>query len=170
MQRITRALPTFFCLAALLIVPSLCRADDGFEGRWEGAILFKEGQIELDMVARLQQQPEGDWKAVVDLPVVGVVDHSTEDVRIEEDRIVLRFTLQGAEQTLTGSLDEDGKVIEGTFQRGEQPPVPVYLERRAAPEDRPDVELLSLSGPAELKERFNRDRGNVRLVLLLAPT
>lgn len=168
MQRFS-ILPNVLWLTILLMASSLCHADTGFEGRWEGAILFKEGQIELDMVARLQQS-EGSWSAGVDLPAVGVVDHSTNDVRVDGEQIVLRFTVQGAEQVLTGNLEENGAVIEGTFQRGDQPASPVYLERREAPENREPVEVVDLSGPLELRQRFNEDQGNVRLILLLSPT
>lgn len=162
--------------AALVIIVSLCgptdaRAEDGFEGRWEGAILFREGQIELDMVARFERQQEGEWRVLLDLPVVGVSDKQVEEVEIEGREVTLRFELDGAPQVLIGHLGESAETIEGTFQRADQPASPLYLERRAAPEERAPVEVVDLgAGVSGLRERFNQDREAVRLVLLLSPT
>mgnify|MGYP006173936073 CR=1 FL=1 len=171
MRRIVHALVPAALLLTSWIVPGPARAEESFEGRWEGAILFREGQIELDMVARFERLPEGEWRVLLDLPVVGVSDKQVEEVEIEGREVTLRFELDGAAQVLVGHLAESADTIEGTFQRADQPASPVYLERRAAPEERAPVEVVDLgAGVSGLRERFNQDRGAVRLVLLLSPT
>lgn len=161
-----------FLVSSLLSAGAGATEPAGFAGRWEGAILFEEGRTELDMVAVFERSEEGEWTAVLDMPLVGVRDLEVQEIEVTEHRIDLTFDMEdggGARRISARLVNED--TIEGHFGQGTQL-YPLYLARRDASEEAQEVEVVELVPPGteQLRRRFNAQRGAVRLVLLLAPS
>lgn len=165
--------PLLTLAASALAAAAAHAAESPIEGRWVGAILFEEGRIELDMVARIDRGDDGGWSAAIDMPLVGVENRPVDSIEVAGAAVTLRFDLgdDGDERVLEGRLDSEGDTLTGTFTQGSRSS-PVYLERRAAPSGpAPAVEVTELPPGLEgLREQFERDRGRVRLLLLLSPS
>lgn len=166
----TVAASLLLCAAGFAQAPE---EEKGLEGRWQGAILFEEGRIELDMVARFSRAEDGAWTAVLDLPLVGVTNLVVApDVKGDRATLVVDLEDGAGTRTINVEVGSDGETLEGEFIQGRQI-VPVYLNRRAAPQGKAlpvTVTTLPAPGLQELRQRFNADRGSVRLLMLLAPS
>lgn len=149
-------------------------AYEGLEGRWEGAILVEEGRIEIDVTAHFERRGDDAWVARLSFPTMGVEALEVTPTRFGDGGFLLVFDPGdgSGEKQLAGELDAESGDIEGTFSQGLQK-VPFYLERDSAPGAEAGlVEVVELPPPGveELSTRFDRDRGKVRLLLLLSPT
>ncbi|MFL6289709.1 MAG: alpha/beta hydrolase [Thermoanaerobaculia bacterium] len=151
------------------------------EGLWEGVIFIQRGWLEVELMVELFQGGPAGWSGDADLPTQGLQFVPLSAVSVGEDRKVgfeihrpaegavaavdVRFDgeLSADGRTISGTLLEDGKTFEFALQRigeaGADRPEPAQ----------PDLHLLAGRGD-ELKELFNRDQGNLRLVILLSPT
>jgi len=172
MRRCLNSLP--FLLMILLVFSGSAAAEvtQGLEGCWKGVILFEEGRIELDMAACFSNLAEDGWKAVLDLPLVGVENLEAETVELEDGRVQMSFDLGdgGGERTITAKLEDDGDRMTGEFHQGARVS-PLLLERADSAAAPRVVEVDTLApGIAALKQRFLGDSGDVRLLLLLSPS
>jgi hypothetical protein len=144
-------------------------------GHWVGTIDAGDEQIEF--IVDVDRGLDGLWIGEVDIPAQGLEDFPL-DVHIEGSVLILSLT--GVEWR--GELSTDGASYTGTLHQGSHPAVPFDLRRTNGPEisdelramtnpDLKDSGVLPLSSDGrELRKRFNRDKGKVRLVLLLAPS
>jgi pimeloyl-ACP methyl ester carboxylesterase len=167
-------------------VPSSAAAagNTSAEGLWEGVIFLQRGWLEVELRVELfQGGPEG-WAGNADLPTQGLQFVPLSAVSaggVAADRKVgfeihraaegavaavdVRFDgeLSADGHTLSGKILEDGKTFDFALQRigeaGMERPVPVH----------PDLHLIAGRGD-ELRDLFNRDQDNLRLVILLSPT
>lgn len=150
------------------------------EGLWRGLLLIEPAVVEVEFGVELARAPDGRWTGTYDDPDRGlrheVLDHvSVDDRRVE---IAYTFEIPGGEHTIpyrwTGELADDGGSLAGEMVEGEGPPVPFVLHRLGPPGTEPPappaVPVVALSPEAAaLREAFNRDRGRVRLLMLLSP-
>lgn len=169
----------------MLLVPCGAQAAEArsLAGTWIGAILFQEGQIELDMKLELRQK-DGRWSAVIDLPQVDVEALEVAETQVDGDSFAIRFDIDDGAGLRELKAQRDPApsgakataarpdVLHGTFAQTPEKQVPLYLERQpaggAAPAEARPIDLGA--GAAELRARFNQDLGKVRLVLLLSPS
>ena len=175
-----KTLRTFFLVLACLQLTGAALAapakeeQKSFQGRWEGAILFEEGRLELAMEARFLRTEDGGWSAILDFPLVGVLGLEVGKTRVVGDHVTLVFDLDdgSGERSISAWLNSSGKTIEGELIQG-RTVSPVYLDRRGEPaEEVFPVRVTSLDAPGltQLRQRFNADLGTVRLLMLLAPS
>lgn len=168
-------LALLLALLALPLTTSLSASvatGSGFAGRWKGVILFEEGRIELDIVARIAHPTDAGWKAVLDLPLVGVHDLEVDSVKVEGGGLQMKFDLGdgSGERTLDVQLSNDGEHMTGDILQGARV-TPVRLKRADSPADARVVPVEVLApGTASLQQRFQADHGDVRLLLLLSPS
>lgn len=150
------------------------------EGLWQGTLMYKRAELEVDVFVELARDAQGRWVGTMDVPNQAMQFHPLENVRVNGSEIYFDFnrskeTGAAVETPVTGTVSADGTTITGDFHEGRKDHIPFTLKRIGrAGDDRPQPrkpELLSLSGSgAELREAFNRDAGKARLVMLLSPT
>jgi hypothetical protein len=142
------------------------------EGSWEGAVVYVPAELEVEIFVDLFQDSRGVLAGLIDIPTKPIEDEPLSNLRFEGSRISWELQRDSGTFPYEGTLSADGREIRGTSaDRGKT--VEFWLKRRdpGAPERvrvQPPLHTLSATG-AELKERFNADAGNVRLVMLLSP-
>jgi len=154
------------------------------EGFWEGQIIYAKAEIELDFSVELAPDAEGALVGSIDIPSQKMKFYPLTAVKTDGRKLSFDFyrdseRTKNAHFLFEGELSEDGGSMEGIFtgwydDEGRNK-VPFVLNRAGeAFGDRPDPEpspLTLLSDDSrELKQKFNEDRDNPRLVLLLSPT
>lgn len=170
-------------LGPVLALPACALGPADAEGLWQGRMIFARAQQELDVVVELARTPAGEWVGTFDVPTQGIRFHPLRGIRVAEGAAGVEVELQlergareglRADYRLRGTLSDDGTSIEGSATGAGRPAVPFTLERlgppgtpRLEPAEMP-VEDLSPGSP-ELRDLFERDRGRMRLVLLLSP-
>jgi hypothetical protein len=183
------------CLPAVLALALACRSAGapaaapaapaaerpGAEGLWEGVLVYKPGELEADIVVELARKAEGGWVGTIDVPNQQIKYHPLENVSVEGSQVTFVFTRysetaqMNVVSPITATVSEDGSTMRGEFLEGGKNRIPFTLERKGeAGSDRHEPPLGTLhvlsAGGEELKAAFNRDQGDVRLVMLLSPT
>lgn len=142
------------------------------EGSWEGAVVYVPAELEVEIFVDLFQDARGVLAGLIDIPTKPIEDEPLFNLRLDGSRIFWELQRDSGTFPYEGTLSADGREIRGTsVDRGKT--VEFWLKRRdpGAPERvrvQPSLHTLSATG-AELKEKFNADAGNVRLVMLLSP-
>lgn len=156
-------------------------AAERFSGLFHGAVLYRPGGTELEIVVELAPGPDGELVGTLSMPAYEEVTYKPlESFRVDGREIYFNYRhdseIRGPDALyeFEGELSEDGEVLTGEFleARGR---IPFRLERIGDPgspglrlEKRP-LHDLQPSGEA-LAEAFNQHRDHARLVLLLSPT
>ncbi|HEX7182274.1 MAG TPA: hypothetical protein VF756_10550 [Thermoanaerobaculia bacterium] len=151
------------------------------DGLWEGVIVYRPAQIELDLTVEIAADP---LVGTIDIPVQGLKFQPLQKVQIEGSKVAFAFDrfpdkedAEGHFQ-FRGELSPDGKSITGECSGrndGMDLRLPFQLERKGdAGSERPAVVRRPLTAMSdagdELRAAFNRDKDKIRLVLLLSPT
>lgn len=170
-------------VAALLalLVPAVAPAATP-EGLWEGALLLKPGELEVEVVVELARDAAGRLVGTISLPWSDIPMAPLQEVKADGSSISFAFTRfsqranMEVRSTFDGTLSADGKTIRGELLEGGKNKYSCVLERTGeAGDERPQpaasAPVLTLSDAGgELKEAFNRDADKVRLVFLISPT
>lgn len=158
-----------FCFACL---PSWGQDRTLVEGTWQGMVIYDPAVFEVEQTIEFFQDARGVLAGLIDVPVKPIEDEPLSSIRVDGKQISWELVRDSGTFRYEGTLSEDHNEISGRFfDRGK---VYSFWLRRADPSagERPRVQpplhTLSATG-AELKERFNRDAGKVRLILLLSP-
>jgi pimeloyl-ACP methyl ester carboxylesterase len=149
------------------------------EGLWEGTLVYKPGEMEVDVVVELARDGGGKWVGTIDVPNQNMKFFPLANIRAGGDNVswqLNRFSDKAdvvVETPFTGKV-ADG-VMSGDFFEGGRNHVPLVLRRvgeAGSPREEPPPAPLTIlsEGAGELKAAFNRDAGKTRLVLLLSPT
>jgi hypothetical protein len=177
-----RLLAVLFALVTCLPAAAAARAAERpVEGLWQGLIVYKPAELEVDVTVELARTPQGALAGTIDIPNQKLAYQPLSDVRVEGDAVsfvLSRYSIHTKSTVVSpfhGTLSADGREIRGEFVEGGQNHVPFALrrageaggERQAPPA--PPLTVLAAAGD-ELKAAFNRDAGKVRLVLLVSPT
>lgn len=141
-------------------------------GSWEGAVVYVPAELEVDVFVDLFQDSRGVLAGLIDIPTKPIEDEPLANLRVDGNRISWELQRDSGTFPYEGTLSADGQEIRGRSVDRDKT-VEFWLKRRApgAPERvavHPPIHTLSAMG-AELKEKFNADAGNVRLVMLLSP-
>ncbi|HEX3553599.1 MAG TPA: hypothetical protein VIA62_10265 [Thermoanaerobaculia bacterium] len=138
-------------------------------GRWEGAILVRPGEYEIDLQLTLEPCGQGRLCGHLALPTQDQGPLEVKDLKVQGD--VLSFRTrddQGTVSDFRGTASQDRQTLEGVLSEGQRE-APFTLSRASGPQARPaDVEALA-SG-AKLRDAFNQSLDKTRLVLILSPT
>jgi hypothetical protein len=142
------------------------------EGSWEGVIVYAPAELEVEIAVELFQDAMGKLAGLVDVPTKPIDDEPLSNLRFDGTRISWELRRDSGTFLFEGTLSADGQEIRGrSIDRGKAYDFSLRRRDPAAPESKPvppALHPLSATG-AELKERFNGDSGNVRLVMLLSP-
>ena len=172
-------------LAMSLGAPGAARANGpaaGLEGLWEGLMLYKPAEVEVEFTAELARAADGKLVGTIDLPNQHLVFYPLDRATLKGNTGTFAFTWRGpdmqspASVTFTGTLSPDGKRFSGEVVESDVPGARVPFSMiRVADAGTPRKEarqakLVVSAAGAELKESFNRDAGKTRLVMLLSPT
>jgi hypothetical protein len=160
-----------FCLA-LLSVPVLAAqaaAPAGVAGHWEGVILVREGEAEVDFSVEIAPGPDGAWSGTITVPLQDIQDRPLEAVFLDDDLFSMVMRDNGSPSFFRGTLGAGGESVTGDLKEGEQ--ANRFVMHRAArrPAAHP-AEVIHLGEDlAALKQRFNSDPGP-RLLMILSPS
>lgn len=141
-------------------------------GSWDGVIVYVPAEQEVEIAIELVQDVMGRLGGLIDIPVKPIDDEPLAALSLAGDQISWELRRDSGTFPFKGTLSADGKEIRGRCEdRGKS--YEFWLKKRdpaapAAVPVQPPLVSLSPSG-AELKARFEADRGNVRLVMLLSP-
>lgn len=159
--------------ALCLVCPSAWGQESpAVEGSWEGVVVHVPAELEVEIAVELFRDATGKLAGLIDIPTRPIDDEPLANVRLDGNRISWELRRDSGTFPFEGTLSADGNEIRGkNHDRGKA--LDFTLRRRdpAAPAPKtvsPPLHTLSANG-AELRERFNRDAGNVRLVMLLSP-
>lgn len=174
-------------VAALLalLVPMLSAAAPAAapaEGLWEGALLPRKGEVEVELVVELAYDAQGRPVGTISFPYADIHLLSLDEVKVDGSSVSFAFNRfsanarQEVRSVFHGTLSADGQTIRGEFVEGGKNTYPFVLERKGdagserpqPPASRPVLDLSD--NGAELKEAFNREVDKVRLVYLFSPT
>jgi hypothetical protein len=162
------------------VAPAAAAARSPAEGLWEGLLVYKPGELEVEIAVEIAARPDGGLVGTIDVPNQHIKFHPLENVSAEGSRVSFMFTRVSEERgtvvsPFTATVSADGSTMSGEFLEGGKNRVPFTLVRTGdAGSDRRELPLGTLhllsAGGEELKAAFNRDQGKVRLVMLLSPT
>lgn len=169
------ALPMLLILLTLLVAASPAAAEEppvpnvgaDPEGLWVGALVMDPARFEVDLVVELERDPEAGWSGSLLQPVSGT-GGPLQDVRVDGRDVAFVYRDETGASSFRGELSPDGERLAGKMKEGEQLYDFYFQRRQAMPEPSPLVDLVGDNRP--LIDRFNADRGKVRLVVALSPT
>ena len=169
-------------LAAALAVFAPRAAPAGvedFAGLWRGAVVYEPAKKEIEVLVELAPGADGALAGTIDIPSFRIEYKPLEEVRVDGREVSFLFRYhsetrgENAPFVFEGALAEGGGAITGEFTEFTGR-MPFRLERigdafseRPAPAT-PPVRAMAPAGD-ELRAAFNRDAGDVRLLLLLSP-
>jgi hypothetical protein len=141
-------------------------------GSWDGVIVYVPAEQEVEIAVELVQDVMGKLGGLIDVPTKPIDDEPLVNLKVEGNAISWELRRDTGVFPYRGTISADGNEIRGRYEeRGKT--FDFWLRRRdpAAPPRapvQPPLHPLSAGG-AELKEKFEADAGNVRLVMLLSP-
>jgi len=161
------------CLATAVVA----RAGEGsasLAGSWEGMIVIRPAEYELDLYLDLERTGEGSLRGKISYPTQDVSDYPLESVQVDGEKVafVVRDE-QGVVSAFDGLLSDDRESIQGVLS--EQGQSYLFNLHRTSGEHRErsprPVELLDVAADGrKLRSRFEEDRDKVRLLIILSPT
>lgn len=167
----------------LVALPLTAWAGPGFdpEGLWEGAIFYKPGVMEIEILVDLAKDHEGKLAGTISIPSRNIRYVALEALEQDGNEIGFTFTRYSERAKMDvvspfqGELAADGQTIRGKFVEGGVNPYPFELGRIGAAGSeppsppRPPLHDLSEHGE-ELAALFDEHADKVRLVLMVSPT
>jgi hypothetical protein len=163
------------CSCALFLSAAVAAAGEpSADGHWSGAVISVPGRMEAEVVVDLWRG-DGGWAGEIAVPSGGIERQPLVDVTVDGEKVAFAFERDGSRRAFAGRLVEGGRVLRGTYSRGEQRMSfdldrsgPSRREARVPP---PVDDLRDLSPTFdELRSAFNADRGKVRLLAVLSPS
>lgn len=142
------------------------------EGSWEGIVVYSPAELEVEIAVELLRDANGKLVGLIDIPTKPIDDEPLSNLKLDGNRISWDLVRDSGTFLFEGTLSADGNEIQGrSVDRGKSYDFTLRRRDPSAPERKaihPPLHPLSATG-AELKEKFNADAGNVRLVMLLSP-
>ena len=175
-----RTAPWLGALALTLAFSSPVAGEARFDGIWEGVIAYRPAEMEIEVLVELGHDPEGQLVGTTDIWTLHMKFHLLEQVETDGRKITFDF-LRDSERhgpnsrfIFAGELDDTGEEIRGKFTDGDKQH-PFFLRRTGEAGDprkpRAERPLTVLAEDwADLRDRFNQEVEEVRLLLLLSPT
>jgi hypothetical protein len=158
-------------LCALAMWMSPLRADEAprLDGHWEGVIVVRPGESEVDMKLDLARAADGSLNGHLSYPNQGPKEYALDTVQVDGDHVLITSTdPQGTVSVFQGRLRDGGALAGELTENGQKAPFELHRTAAAARQP-PAVQTLARDG-AELKDLFNHDQGQVRVLLILSPT
>jgi hypothetical protein len=147
--------------------PAVNAQEKALTGHWEGAVVMVAAEQEVDVVVDFNRTGEGK-QGELQFPLAGDGAHEINDLKVEGAHV--SFSVRdkaGVVSAFSGDLSSDGALLQGTMKESGQS-IPFTLRRSTAAGPAREVAVHKLSGDgSQLKEAFNRDAGNTRMLLLL---
>jgi hypothetical protein len=159
-------------LYSLAILTGLARAAETprLEGHWEGVIVVRVGEFEVDMKLDLARAADGSLIGHLSYPNQGPKEYKLDSVQMDDGNFVITSTDEQGTVSVFQGRSLDGKSLQGNLtENGKKASFELYRTDAAADRKTPTVQALSRDG-TELKTLFNHDQGQVRVLLILSPT
>ncbi|MEM7482026.1 MAG: hypothetical protein AAF481_12695 [Acidobacteriota bacterium] len=152
-----------------------------FEGLYDGAIVYRPEQAELEATVELGVDGEGNLTGTIDMDAFKMLYHPLEEMTLDGAKIAFSYRRYSETRGPNALFEFEGELVEkdgqkwlqGDFieQRGR---IPFRFDRigdLGSPRpERPESEVVDMApAGAELAAAFNEDHGKVRLVTLLSP-
>jgi hypothetical protein len=158
-------------LCGLAIGSGIAQASEParIDGHWEGVILVRPGDFEVDIKLDLMPAANGSLTGHLSYPNQGPKEYALDTVQMDGGSLLITSTdEQGTVSVFQGRSADGGKVLQGELTEGGKK-APFELHRvDAAARKAPVLRTLARDG-AELKSLFNEEQGKVRLVMVLSP-
>ncbi|HVT17777.1 MAG TPA: hypothetical protein VHQ90_16565 [Thermoanaerobaculia bacterium] len=143
------------------------------EGHWEGAVAIREGETEVDLAVDFRRDANRELTGSITIPVEWSKDKPLETAAQQGSSISFSYLKGDGPAIFRGTLEDEGRRLTGELREANGTHVHlIALERRPA--------RAAMAGAAEprplgpdldaLKRRFDADRDDVRLVVLLSPS
>jgi hypothetical protein len=160
-----------FCGLAMWIGSAAAAEAPRLDGHWEGVIVVRPGEFEVDMKLDLVRAADGSLSGHLSYPDQGPTEYKLDTVQVEEDNVLITSTdEQGTVSIFQGKSLDGGKILRGDLtEGGKKAPFELHRTDVVAAPKAPVVQGLSKDG-AELKAQFNQDQGKVRVLMILSPT
>lgn len=160
-----------FAGCSMSMIARPCWAESpGLAGTWDGAIVVEKAAHEMDLVIQLLPKPDGGMVGLISLPLRGVTDYPLLEVKADGSRVAFVYKDETGPSRFSATLSPDARRLEGEVAEGGRT-YPVYFKRRQEATAAAASRLVILSPDGhELRQRFDADAGDVRLVMLLSPT
>ncbi len=163
------ALSAAIALLIALSVPTVSSpGEEPLLGRWEGAIIVRPAELEVGLAIEFQRQG-GELRGTIAFPTQSADVHAL--AQVDAQGSVAQWIYKdpsGDPSFFNGVISAAGGELAGTVQDGGKT-LRFVLRRVASVAPRPVVTRLSADG-RELRSRFDRDAGDVRLLMILSPT
>lgn len=155
---------------ALLIGPAAGAEAPRLEGHWEGVIILRPGEFEVDMKLDIVRAADGSLTGRLSYPNQGAKEYGLDTVQVDDAGFLITSTdEQGVVSVFQGRSITDADVLRGDLTEGGR--TASFELRRTDPAARKPPVLQSLSrNGTELKALFNQDREKVRVLMILSPT
>lgn len=161
------------CLGALLAflfttaLQAQANAPANFAGHWEGVILVRPGETEVDFSVDVAPGPDGTYTGAITVPIHNIQEKPLEEVFQDGDTVSMAMRDGASLSFFRGTLASGGDRVAGDLTEGPQVNRFV-MERREKKAAAAPAEMIRLGEDlAALKQKFNADMGP-RLVMLLS--
>jgi len=155
-------------------------AAERFAGLYHGHVVYRPGSAELELIVELAPGPDGALAGTITHPGFDLRYKPLEEFRLDGRKVYFNYRhfseVRGPNALFEfeAELSQDGETLAGEFleTRGR---IPFELHRIGeAGSPYPEMEPRPLSDLSdagdELRDAFNEERDQVRLILLLSPT
>ena len=140
------------------------------KGLWEGEILVRPGEYEIDLQLTLEPCGQGSLCGHLALPTQDQSSLEVKDLKIQGNTLSFRTQdNQGTVSDFHATASQDLQTLEGVVTEGQRE-APFTLSRIAGRPSSPPAEVKELANLAELRDAFNQSGDKTRLVLILSPT
>jgi hypothetical protein len=166
----TSILAAALCGLAFLTGPAEGAEAPRLDGHWEGVIILRPGEFEVDMKLDIVRAADGSLTGRLSYPNQGAKEYGLDTAKIDDAGFLITSTdEQGVVSVFQGRTITDANVLQGELAEGGRKAS--FELRRTDPATRKPPVVQNLSGNgAELKALFNQDREKVRVLMILSPT
>src|SRR6185369_3831768 len=143
-------------------------------GSWEGIIMIRPAEYELELSLEVEQASEGSLRGQISYPTQDVIDYPLQSASADGEKV--SFVVkdeQGLLSNFQGWLSEGGEAVNGDLaEQGAHYIFEMHRRKRDAARTQPAPAVLqTVSGDIhELRSLFDQDQGRVRMLLILSPT
>jgi hypothetical protein len=157
-------------LAAFGLCGPVFGSSGSLAGQWDGVAMIKAAEFEVDVRVVIDGTEGKSAGGYLSLPTQGEQRYPLEDLLIESSHIFFQTRDErNIVSVFEGEISKDESTITGKLlESGQQAPFKLVKRSTISREPAGGPIVLSADG-RELKDAFNQDRDNARLLLILSP-
>jgi hypothetical protein len=145
-------------------------AEAGVEGHWEGAVVARAGVNEMDLTVDFRRDADRELLGAISVPVEWIKERPLTLASQQGSAVTFSYLNNGTTTVFRGTLEDGGRRLSGQAAEGGEAPQPFVLVRHAVRAAAAPMAAEPLNPDlATLKKRFDADRDDTRLVVILSP-